>query len=127
RESDHFDNDTAWDIVTGITRIAPDSSQSAAILLKALRHKGVRSIYGAKNEWYMRDVLEDQLQTTLPAAAPLLHEALKDEDAAVRRSAALVLLRAGLEIETALPVLLEKLWSGKKTDDKQDGFQRRVV
>jgi HEAT repeat protein len=129
-KSGEGDKDAFWDglfasdAVTAIVRIAPGSEKSAATLLKALRHRDIRSIVGAKNSFYMRDVLEDELQANLPAAAPLLREALKDEDADVRKSAALVLVRAGLEIETALPVLMEK-WSGK--DEEQRRFQWRVV
>jgi HEAT repeat protein len=80
-----------------------------------------------KNTWYMRDVLEDALQANLPAAAPLLRAALKDEDAEVRQSAALVLVRAGLEVETALPFLMENLWTKRDGRDEQWRFQRRVV
>jgi HEAT repeat protein len=114
-------------LVDALVRIAPGSSKIAATLLKALRRRDIRAVHEAKNSWYMRDVLEDHLQANLPAAAPLLREALKDKDVAVRRSAALVLVRAGQEIETALPVLMENLWSGTDRFGEQARFRRRVV
>ncbi len=126
-KEDILDDSEMRHLVKALVRIAPGSANSAAILLKALRNRDVRSVHCPKNTWYMRDLLEDALQANLPAAAPLLREALKDEDADVRRSAALVLVRAGLEIETALPVLMENLWSGKDTSGEQSRFQWRVV
>jgi HEAT repeat protein len=126
-KEDALDSSKMRDLVSAIVHIAPVSARTAAILLKALRHPEIRAVHCPKNTWYMRDRLEDELQATLPAATPLLREALKDKDADVRRSAALVLLRAGLETETALPVLMEKLWSGKDTADWHSRFQQRVV
>ena len=65
------------DFATAIVRIAPGSAKSADTLLKALRNPDIRNQHGAKNDWYMRDVLEDGLQANLPAAIPLLCEALE--------------------------------------------------
>ncbi|HEY7423761.1 MAG TPA: HEAT repeat domain-containing protein [Gemmataceae bacterium] len=114
-------------LVDAIIHIAPGSAETAATLITALRHEDVRAVHDPKNSWFMRDLLEDYLQANLPAAAPLLREALKDADADVRRSVALVLVRAGRETDTALPVLMEELWNEKDTSDKQSQFQRRVV
>src|SRR5262249_9515400 len=69
------DKDAFWDglfasdAATAIVRIAPGSEKSAATLLKALRHRGIRAMHCPKNTWYMRDILEDGLQANLPAAA----------------------------------------------------------
>src|SRR5262249_50365539 len=121
-----LDSSDARDLVDAIVRIAPGSAKTATTLLKALRHRDIRSVHDGKNTWFMRDRLEDYLQANSPAAAPLLREALKDADAEVRQSAALVLVRAGLDIETALPVLMDRLWS--KTDyGELSRFQHRVV
>src|SRR5262249_16899101 len=95
--------------------------------MKALRREDIRAEHCSKNTWYMRDILEDSLQANLPAAAPLLSEVLKDEKAEVRRSAALVLVRAGREVDTALPALREQLWGGKVPSGEKPRFQRRVV
>jgi HEAT repeat protein len=114
-------------LVDAIVRIAPGSARTAATLRKALRREVIRAVHCPKNTWYMRDRLEDALQANLPAAAPLLRKALKDEEVEVRQSVALVLVRAGREVDTALPVLMEKLWSGKDTFEEQSRFQRRVV
>ncbi len=127
KTDDFYDGLSAHDLVIATVRIAPDSAKSATTLLKALRRQGIRDMHCPKNTWYMRDVLEDALQANLPAGELVLREALKDEDTAVRQSAALVLLRAGLEIETALPVLMDKLWSGTDTHEEQSRFQGRVV
>ena len=74
----------------------------------------------------MHDILEDHLQATLPASAPLLREALNDKDG---RSAAAPrwCLCAGLETETALPVLTEKLWTESGGEREDDRFQGHVV
>jgi HEAT repeat protein len=124
---DFWDGLELRDLATALTRIAPGSAESAATLLRALRRPGIRHRHCPKNTWYMRDVLEDQLLSHLPAAEPALRGALKDEDAEVRRSAALVLVRAGRDVETALPVLMEKLWDGSDRSGEQSRFRSRVV
>jgi HEAT repeat protein len=126
-EEDALDSSKMRDLLGAIVHIAPGSAETAATLLQALRHREIRAVHCPKNTWYMRDRLEDELHATLPAAAPLLREALKDPDADVRRSAALVLLRSGRETETALPILMDKLWGEKDTSGEQSRFQRRVV
>ncbi|HEY7309598.1 MAG TPA: HEAT repeat domain-containing protein [Gemmataceae bacterium] len=126
-KSDFWDDIDRRELVDAIVRVAPGSARTAATLIKALRHKDIRAVHDPKNSWFMRDKLEDHLQANLPAAAPLLQEALKDEDAEVRRSVALVLVRAGREVDAALPVLLEGLWNGKDASGEQSRFQRRVV
>jgi HEAT repeat protein len=110
-----------------IVRIAPGSADAPATLLKALRQPAIRSVIGAKNSFYLRDILEDGLQTYLPTAAPKLRAALADKDEEVRQSVALVLVRAGLEIDTALPVLLEKLWTEPDSSPEKGRFQSRVI
>jgi HEAT repeat protein len=126
-ERDSLDGYLLLDLLTATARIAPGSTNTAATLIKALRQRDIRSLIGAKNSWYMRDELEDHLFASLPAAAPLLREALKDQDLEVRQSAALVLLRAGLDVDTALPVLMDKLWTGDDAAREQSRFQSRVV
>ena len=124
---DEFEAYAMSDLVRAVARIAPDSTKTAATLLKALRRRDIRSLHPTRSEWHMRDVLEEGLQASLPAASALLREALKDQDAEVRQSVALVLLRAGLDVETALPVLMEeKLWS-RDTFNNTAGFRFRVV
>jgi HEAT repeat protein len=118
---------TAKEIVELIARLAPDSARSAAALLKALGNDNIRSMHCPKNTWYMRDVLEDALQTSLPASASVLHEALRDRKVEIRQSVALVLLRGGLKTDAALPVLMDKLWSKTDGYGEQDRFQHRVV
>src|SRR5262249_22718291 len=86
-KGDILDDLFVKDLITAIVRIAPGSAKTAATLLKALRDQDIRSVHCPKNTWYMRDVLEDQLQANLPAAAPVLREALKDADVEVRQSA----------------------------------------
>ncbi len=67
------------------------------------------------------------MQKYAPTAAPLLREALKDKDREVRHSVALVLVRAGLEVETALPVLMDNLWDEEDPSQDIDRFRKRVV
>lgn len=86
--------------------------------MKALRNRDVRVVHCPKNTSFARALLEDGLLACLPASAPLLREALKDADAEVRQSAALVLLRADRDVKAALPVLTEDLWGGKGHDER---------
>ena len=67
------------------------------------------------------------MQESLPASLPVLREALKDDDAEVRQSAALVLVRAGRETDTALPVLMDKLFVETDRFGDASRFQGRVV
>jgi HEAT repeat protein len=114
-------------LVVEFARIAPGSARTAATLLKALRKPKIRAVSTYDGDWIMRDGLEDGLLAALPAARPLLREALKDRDVDVRRSAALVLLRAGLETKAALPVLMDGLWDGTDEVGERRRFQKRVV
>ena len=58
---------------------------------------------------------------------PCFAKRSKDKDVEVRKSAALVLVRAGLEIETALPILFDKSWSETDANHEQSHFQGRVI
>jgi len=122
-----FDGIDVRDRVEALARIASGSDQLIAVLLKALRDRQIRSRHCGKNSWFMRDVLEDNLQACMPAAAPELRKALGDKDADVRRSVALVCIRAGMDIEAALRVLADKLWCEKDNPHETHRFQRRVV
>lgn len=127
RAADFMRDSFLRDLVDAIVRIAPDSADSVATLLKALRDRTIRSAHCPKNTWYMRDRLEDALQTYLPAAAPILRAALRDRDPGVRQSVALVLVRAGAEIETSLPVLMENLWNDEDSFNENDRFRDRAL
>jgi HEAT repeat protein len=126
-EKGHPESSQLSILIEALIRIAPDSGPSAEMLLKALRKPAIRSAHDPKNSYFLRDILEDGLQTYMPAAAPMLREALKDKDSEVRQSVALVFVHTGLEIETALSVLMENLWSDDVGWTEKDRFQRRVV
>lgn len=119
--------DEVFQLVNAVVRVEPGSIRTAGTLLKAMRRPEIRALHGLKNEWYMRDRLEDELLALLPAATSLLREALKDKDADVRRSAALVLLRAGLDARAVVPALMDGLCDGKDQHGEQARFLRRVV
>jgi HEAT repeat protein len=126
-KENRLDDSEMRHLVDALVRIAPSSAQTAATLLRALRDREIRAVHDPKNVWFMRDILEDSLQANLPAAAPVLREALKDADPEVRRSAALVLVQEGLQTETALPVLMEGLGTDKGSGEEPSEFRGRMV
>lgn len=114
-------------LLEAVIAVAPEGTKRATVLLKALRQRGIRSEQSPRISWYMRDVLEDSLLANVSAAQAGLRAALKDEVLEVRQSAALVLVRAGLDIDKAVAVLTAPVGNDKGLSEEQSRFQSRAV